>query len=150
MNFSHNYEKYNDDDIEYVDYFAILTGREEVPQVYTLDTALATFQSQDNSDLKFSVKITEMSKIKQVNIDIGKSSEREEIVAELYKSKTPSDEVTGKLCEGDISSHDLKGQLEGKDTKELVRKIEDGKAYVNILTVDKPNGKIRGKIKKLS
>ena len=150
MNFSDNYEKYNDDDIEYVDYFAILTGREEVPQVYTLDTALATFQSQDNSDLKFSVKITEMSKIKQVNIDIGKSSEREEIVAELYKSKTPSDEVTGKLCEGDISSQDLKGQLEGKDTKELVKKIEDGKAYVNILTVDKPNGKIRGKIKKLS
>ena len=150
MNLSHNYEKYKDDDIEYVYYFAILTGREEVPQVFTLDTALATFQSQDNSDLKFSVKITEMSQIKQVNIDIGKSSEREEIVAELYKSKTPSDEVTGKLCEGDISSHDLKGQLEGKDTKELVRKIEDGKAYVNILTVDKPNGKIRGKIKKLS
>ncbi|HEU5172149.1 MAG TPA: CHRD domain-containing protein [Nitrososphaeraceae archaeon] len=150
MNFSHNYEKYNYDDIEYVDYFAILTGREEVPQVYTLDTALATFQSQDNSDLKFSVKITEMSKIKQVNIDIGKSSEREEIVAELYKSETPSEEVTGKLCEGDICSQDLKGQLEGKDTKELLRKIEHGKAYVNILTEDKPNGKIRGKIKKLS
>jgi hypothetical protein len=32
----------------------------------------------------------------------------------------------------------------------LVRKIEDGKAYVNILTVDEPTGKIRGKIKKLS
>jgi len=149
MNFSNDNEMYNED-IEYVDYFAILTGREEVPQVYTLDTALATFQSQDNSDLKFSVKFTEMSKIKQVNIDIGKSTESEEIVAELYKSESPSDEVTGKLCEGDISSKDLKGQLEGKDTEELVRKIEDGKAYVNILTVDKPTGKIRGKIKKLS
>ena len=149
MNFSHNNEKYNDD-IEYVNYFAILTGREEVPQVYTFDTALATFQSQDNSDLKFSVKITEMSKIKQVNIDIGKSSQKEEIVAELYKSETPSEEVTGKLCEGDISSHDLKGQLQGKHTEELLRKIEHGKAYVNILTEDKPKGKIRGKIKKLS
>jgi hypothetical protein len=149
LNFSNNNEKHNDE-IEYVDYFAILTGREQIPQVYTLDTALATFQSQDNSDLKFSVKITEMSKIKQVNIDIGKSSEKEEIVAELYKSKTPSDEVTGKLCEGDISSQDLKGPLQGKDTGQLVRKIEDGKAYVNILTVDKPKGKIRGKINKLS
>ena len=149
MNFSNNNER-NNDAIEYVDYFAILTGREQVPLVYTLDTALATFQSQDNRDLKFSVKITEMSKIKQVNIDIGKSTESEEIVAELYKSEIPSDKVTGKLCEGDISSKDLKGQLEGKDTEELVRKIEDGKAYVNILTVDKPTGKIRGKIKKLS
>ena len=91
-----------------------------------------------------------MSKIKEVNIDIGKFSEGEEIVAELYKSESPSDEVTDKLCEGDISSKDLKGQLEGKDTEELVRKIEDGKAYVNILTVDKPTGKIRAKIKKLS
>jgi len=149
MNFFHDNERYNHD-IEYVDYFVILTGREEVPQVYTLDTALATFQSQDNSDLKFSLNNTEMSKIKEVNIDIGKSSEGEEIVVELYKSESPSDEVTGKLCEGDISSKDLKAQLEGKDTEELVRKIEDGKAYVNILTVDKPTGKIRGKIKKLS
>ena len=149
MNFFHDNERYNHD-IEYVDYFVILTGREEVPQVYTLDTALTTFQSQDNSDLKFSLNITEMSKIKEVNIDIGKSSEGEEIVVELYKSESPSDEVTGKLCEGDISSKDLKAQLEGKDTEELVRKIEDGKAYVNILTVDKPTGKIRGKIKKLS
>jgi hypothetical protein len=149
LNFYNNNER-NNHDIEYVDYFAILTGREEVPQVYTLDTALATFQSKDNNDLKFSVKITEMSKIKQVNIDIGKSSQREEIVAELYKSEIPSDEVTGKLCEGDISSQDLKGQLRGEDTAELVRKIENGQAYVNILTVDKPNGKIRGKIKKLS
>ena len=67
----------------------------------------------------------------------------------MYASEIPSDEITGKLCEGDISSHDLKGQLEGKHTEELIRKIEEGKAYVNILTVDKPNGKIRGKIKKL-
>ena len=53
MNFSHNNEKYNDDNIEYVDYYAILTGR-EVPQVHKLDTALATLQSQHNSNLKFS------------------------------------------------------------------------------------------------
>ena len=66
MNFSHDNEKYNDDDNEYVDYFAILTGR-EVPQVYTLETALATFQSQHNNNLKFSAKITEMKGMNQQN-----------------------------------------------------------------------------------
>ena len=66
MNFSHNNEKYNDDNIEYVDYFDILTRR-EVARVYTLDTALATFQSQHNSNLKFSVKITERKGMTQQN-----------------------------------------------------------------------------------
>jgi len=147
MNFYNNKE-YNKNDNKNIDFAAILTGKEEVPVVDTLDTALATFQSKDNEDLKFSVKITEMSKIKEVSIDVGKH-EKGETVAELYKSETPSDEVTGKLCEGDLSSQDLKGPLEGKNTEELVEKIENGEAYVNISTEDKPKGKVRGQIKKL-
>lgn len=43
---------------------AILTGREEVPVVVdTLDTALATYQLRnDNEDLKYSVKVTDIDK----------------------------------------------------------------------------------------
>jgi len=149
MNFSNDNDKeYNETNNDNIDFAAILTGREEVPVVDTLDTALATFQSKDNEDLKFCVKITDMSKIKEVSIDVGKH-EKGETVAELYKSETPSDEVTGKLCEGDINSQDLKGPLQGKNTEELVKKIENGEAYVNILTEDKPKGKVRGQIKKL-
>jgi hypothetical protein len=147
MNFS-NDKEYNENDNENIDFAAILTGREEVPVVDTLDTALATFQSKDNEDLKFCVKITDMTKIKEVSLDVVKH-EKGETVAELYKSETPSDEVTGKLCEGDINSQDLKGPLQGKNTEELVKKIENGEAYVNILTEDKPKGKVRGQIKKL-
>jgi hypothetical protein len=55
----------------------------------------------------------------------------------------------GTLCNGTINSLQLKGSLHGKNTKELVRKIE-GKAYVDILTEDKPKGKVRGKIEKLA
>ena len=47
---------------------AILTGREEVPVVDTLDTALATFQSREGKeDLKYSVKVTDTDKIKEVH-----------------------------------------------------------------------------------
>jgi RNA polymerase-interacting CarD/CdnL/TRCF family regulator len=59
-----------------------------------LDTALATFQSRDSKeDLKYSVKVTEIAKIKEVHIDIGKPIEKAEVVADLYKSETPSCEV---------------------------------------------------------
>lgn len=136
-----------------VDFAAILTGKEEVPEVDTLDTALATFQSNNNNekdDLKYSVKVTDTDKIKEVDIHTGKPNEKGDVVAELYKSETPSGEVIGNLTEGKIRSKDLKGPLQGKNTKELVKKIEKGEAYVDILTEDKPKGKVRGKIKKLA
>jgi CHRD domain len=136
-----------------VDFAAILTGKEEVPEVDTLDTALATFQSTNNNNkdaLKYSVKVTDTDKIKEVDIHTGKPNEKGDVVAELYKSDIPSGEVIGNLTEGKIRSKDLKGPLQGKNTKELVRKIEKGEAYVDIKTGDKPKGKVRGKIKKLA
>ena len=76
-------KKENSEEKEIVDFAAILTGREEVPVVDTLDTALATFQSRDSKeDLKYSVKVTEIAKIKEVHIDIGKPIEKAEVVAE--------------------------------------------------------------------
>lgn len=138
-----------------------------MPEVDTLDTALAIFQSTNmedgkDYDLKYAVKVTDMEKIKEIQIDIGKlrKKEKEErktekekkiVVAELYKSDIPSNKVVmGTLCNGIINSQKLKGSLQGKNTNDLVTKIEKGEAYVNILTEDKPKGKVRGKIKKLS
>lgn len=140
-----------------VDFAAILTGKEEVPEVDTWDTALAIFQSNNNNnrdnekdDLKYSVKVTDMDKVKEVNINTGKPNEKGDVVAELYKSETPSEEVImDNLTDGKIKSKDLKGPLQGKNTKELIRKMEKGEAYVDIKTQDKPKGKVRGKIKKL-
>ncbi|HET9805733.1 MAG TPA: CHRD domain-containing protein [Nitrososphaeraceae archaeon] len=162
MNFPTD-KTYHEEEKENVDFAAILTGKEkDVPEVDIVDTALATFQSTNNKDekddLKYSVKVTDMDKIKEVHIDIGKPNEKEreggegeeKVVAELYKSDIPSGEVMGTLCNGTINSQKLKGPLHEKNTNELVRKIEKGEAYVNILTEDKPKGKVRGKIKKLA
>ena len=155
MNFPTDNKEYHEEKKKNVDFAAILTGKEEVPEVDTLDTALATFQSNtkdgNKEDLKFYVKTTDMSKIKEVHIDTGKPSEKGDVVADLYKSETPSGEVNmDNLSEGKIRSKDLKGPLEGKSTEELVRKMEKGEAYVDIVTEDKPKGKVRGKIKKLA
>ncbi len=160
MNFPTDNNKNQDEEIKenIVDFAAILTGKEEVPEVDTLDTALATFQFNNNNnkdddkkeDLKYSVKVTDTDKIKEVHIHTGKPNEKGDVVAELYKSETPSGEVIGNLTDGKIRSKDLKGSLQGKNTHELVRKIEKGEAYVDIRTEDKPKGKVRGKIKKLT
>ena len=155
MNFPTDNKEYHDEKKKNVDFAAILTGKEEVPEVDTLDTALATFQSNtkdgNKEDLKFSVKTTDMSKIKEVHIYTGKPSEKGDVVADLYKSETPSGEVImDNISEGKIKSKDLKGPLEGKSTEELVRKMEKGETYVDISTADKPKGKVRGRIKKLA
>ncbi len=161
MNFPTENTKYHEakkKEAKVVDFAAIMTGKEEIPEVDTLDTALATFQSINNNknkdnekdDLKYSVKVTDTDRIKEVNIHTGKPNEKGDVVAELYKSETPSGEVIGTLTEGKIRSKDLKGPLQGKKTKELIRKIEKGEAYVDIKTEDKPKGKVRGKIKKLT
>ena len=85
--------------------------------VDTLDTALATFQSRnDNEDLKYSVKVTDIDKIKEVLIDISKPVEKADIFTEMYKSETPSCELLGNLCKGNITSQQLKGPLKEKDT----------------------------------
>ena len=148
-----------------MDFAAILTEKEKIPEIDTLDTALATFQSinrqnEKDYDLKYSVKVTDLDKIKEVDIDLEEHNEKERkreeetkgvVVAELYKSNIPSKKVVMEtLCDGLINSKQLKGPLHGKNAKELVRKIENEDVYVNILTEDKPKGKLRGKIKKLA
>lgn len=157
MNFPENDEK---DKKENVDFAAILTGNEQVPKFPTLDTALATFQSDDKinedkginsdeKDLKYSVKLTDKDQVNKISIDVGKSPDNADVVADLYKSKTTKS-VNGKLCSGKITSKKLKGSLHGKKTKDLIKKMEKGEAYVDISTRDRPKGKVRGKIKKLS
>lgn len=142
--------EYNDS--EDVRFAAILTGKEEVPAIDTYDTGLAVFQPKgsNNNNLKFSIKIAGMDKIKKACLHIGKPHEDGDVVAELYKSDTPQDEVIGDLCHGKLNSYDLKGPLEGKKINDLVTKMEREEAYVNIVTEDNPKGKIRGQITNLA
>jgi len=153
------YHKPEKKEAKRVDFAAIMTGKEEIPKIDTLDTALATFQYINNNknkdnvkdDIKYSVKVTDIDKIKEVNIHTGNPNEKGDVVAELYKSATPSREVImDNITKGKIRSKDLKGPLQGKKTQELIRKIEKGEVYVDIKTEDKPKGKVRGKIKKIS
>lgn len=143
---SSNKEYHNSADIRFA---AILTGNEQVPEIDTYDTGLAIFQSKGtiNNDLKFSIKIADMDKIKKACLHTGKPYKDGEVIAELYKTKikTPQGkEVIEDLCHGKLNSYDLRGPLQVKKIDDLVMKIEKEEAYINILTEGNPNRKIRG------
>jgi hypothetical protein len=143
-------KEYNDS--EDVRFAAILTGNEEVPAIETYDTGLAIFQPKgsNNNNMKYSIKIAGMDKIKKACLQIGKPHEDGEVVAELYKSETPQGKVIWDLCHGKLNSDDLIGHLQGKSINDLVTKMEREEAYVNKLTEDNPNGKIRGQFTNLA
>jgi hypothetical protein len=44
-------------------------------------------------------------------MDRDKSGKKADVVAEMYKSETPSCEVLGNLCKGNITSQQLKDPL---------------------------------------
>ena len=54
--------------------------------------------------------------------------------------------MTSSSVSGTIRSTDLKGPLEGKQITDLVKLIEEGRAYTNVHTEQNPNGEIRGQL----
>ena len=99
-----------------------------------MDTALATFQcntaatTNKKDDLKYSVKVTDTDKIKEVHIHTGKPNEKGDVVAELYKSETPSDEVImDNITEGKIESKESERSTSGEKYRRTGQKNGKGR-----------------------
>jgi hypothetical protein len=58
--------------------------------------------------------------------------------------------MTSTSTGGSITADDLKGPLTGRQVSDLIKLIEDGKAYVNVHTDLNPDGEIRGQLKSSS
>ena len=52
------------------------------------------------------------------------------------------------LIQGVLTSSDLVGPLAGRTIADLVREFRNGNAYVNVHTIQNPNGEIRGQVRK--
>ena len=81
VNFSHDNNNFEENEEKNtIDFAAILTGR-ELQEQDILDTALAIFQSTSNRDdknnnLKYSVKVTDTDKIKEIHIHTVKPKKK--------------------------------------------------------------------------
>lgn len=125
---------------------APLTGGEEVPPVNTNSTGIALFEFVNNNNINFKVNVTNMDNIKAAHIHLGEFGQNGDVVSTLFNSSTPTDVLNGTLVEGKLTNTDFQGPLKGNTTSDLFKLMNNTQTYVNIHTVEYPNGEIRGQI----
>ena len=126
---------------------ATMTGSEEVPPKNTQATGSAKFISSfDENSMTYRIRVANINGVTMAHIHSGKTGKNGPIVVTLFKSATPTGRVNGLLSQGTITSTNLEGPLKGKTISDLVKLINDGKAYANVHTQQNPKGEIRGQI----
>ncbi|MBP1155373.1 MULTISPECIES: CHRD domain-containing protein [unclassified Paenibacillus] len=128
---------------------AFLTGREEVPPVRTAAFGNAIFRlSRDGRRLKFVLIVNNISRVTQAHIHLGRRGQNGPIVAFLFGRSKFGISVRRGVVKGTLTMADLVGPLQGKTIRDLVNEIRQGNAYVNVHTIQNPNGEIRGQMTK--
>ncbi len=131
------------------DFVANLTGQEEVPAVDTQATGEARFTPilPTNETLNFNVNASGIQNVTQGHIHSGALGENGPIVVTLFvfdPAQNPNQD--GITVDGNITAVDLTGPMQGKTVADLLTAIKSNSTYVNIHTVQNPDGEIRGQL----
>jgi CHRD domain len=120
-----------------------LTGSEEVPPVETDAIGKANISAYTiaGDSITYSVNATNIEDVTAGHIHFGKPGENGPIVFTMFNYDPPRDEV---LETGTITADRLEGPMEGKRVSDLAFAGANGSLYMNIHTVENPNGEIRG------
>ena len=120
-----------------------LTGSEEVPPVQTNATGMAEISAYTVAGDTITYKVNAMN-IKDVtagHIHLGKPGENGPIVFTLFKYDPPRNEVSES---GTITADKLEGPMKGKKVYDMALAGSNSSLYMNIHTLEHPNGEIRG------
>ena len=128
-----------------------LSGDEEVPARDTDAQGQAIFQvNPEGTAISYKLNVANIENVTQAHIHLAPAGTTGGIVVWLYPSAPPSQLIEGRtqgtLGEGEITAASLVGSLAGKPLSDLLTAIEDGRAYVNVHTLQFPPGEIRGQI----
>jgi CHRD domain len=120
-----------------------LTGSEEVPPVQTDATGLAEISPYTiaGDSISYTVNVTNINDATAGHIHFGNPGENGPIVFTMFQYDPPRDEV---LETGTITADKLEGPMSGKQVSDLAFAGANGSLYMNIHTVENPNGEIRG------
>jgi len=120
-----------------------LTGSEEVPPVKTNATGKADISAYTvaKDSITYSVNATNIKGVTEGHIHFGKPGENGPIVFTMFKYDPPRDEV---LETGTITPDKLEGPMKGKYVIDFATAGANGSLYMNIHTLENPNGEIRG------
>ena len=117
------------------------------PPKNTKATGSAKFvSSSDGNSMTYRIRVVNINGVTMAHIHSGSIGKNGPIVVTLFKSATPTGPMNGPLSQGTITSANLEGPLKGKTISDLVKLINDGKAYANVHTQQNPKGEIRGQI----
>jgi hypothetical protein len=126
---------------------AKLTGQNEVPSKDT--RAIGSFKmelSTDGTISNYVLNVTNISNVTLAHIHEGEKGINGPIIVTLYKSANPNGTSNGTLSQGKVYSKLFEGPFAGKYISDLMKLINDGKAYVNVHTKQDPQGEIRGQL----
>jgi hypothetical protein len=120
-----------------------LTGSEEVPPVQTNATGMAEISAYTiaGDSITYSVNATNIKDVTAGHIHLGKPGENAPIVFTMFKYDPPRNEVSET---GTITADKLEGPMAGKRVFDVALAGSNGSLYMNIHTLENPNGEIRG------
>lgn len=128
-------------------FVANLSVSQVIPPIDSKATGSAEFEPTTNaSSISYTVNVTDINAVKAAHIHIGEIGQNGPIVVTLFKSETPTGQLSGLLSKGNITSDKLEGPMAGKQLSDLIDVMKSEGAYVNVHTQQNPDGEIRGQI----
>ncbi|MBP1992067.1 hypothetical protein J2Z66_003675 [Paenibacillus eucommiae] len=91
--------------------------------------------------------VRNIANVTQGHIHLGPRGVNGPVVVFLFGPSKFGISVRKGVIRGVITASDLVGPLAGKSLAHLINEFQKGNAYVNVHTVQNPNGEIRGQIK---
>ena len=126
---------------------AELSGAEVVPAVDTLATGSATFTiDATGTRAYFKLSVSNITDVIASRVHEGKPGTNGPGLLILYPGPTRSGSFTGVLAQGNFNASVLIGSLTGRTLAEFAVMLHSGRAYVNVGTIQNPQGEIRGQI----
>jgi len=127
-----------------------LSGGAEVPAVDTRARGNAVFTlSDDGSTLHYKLIVANIDGVTQSHIHLAPAGANGPVVVFLYGFNPAGVSVNGILAEGDLTAANLIARPQigfGATMAELVAALRSGGAYVNVHTIARPPGEIRGQV----
>lgn len=140
QNSSTSFEKAKDDN-----FTTSLKGRNEVPAVKTKAAGEAIVRiSKDRNSIYYKLIVSNLDNVVAAHFHMAEVGVNGPVVAFLFSGNVA--EQNGILSEGVITEAELIGPLAGMSLDELIQRIQNGRIYVNVHTIEFPSGAIRGQL----
>lgn len=129
----------------------VLTGAEENPPVNTTARAVANFELEANGTMKFELWAqAAITQATAAHVHLGAFKQNGPVAVLLFESATPRDFAAGELiARGTITDANVVARPPGFPTASvanLVERMRQGRAYVNLHTTANPGGEVRGQL----